>query len=223
MKKFYGWKRMRTAIQSTFPNGYTLAVSGGADSMFMLDFISQIDIPYVVAHFNHGNRGIFDDTDMKFVQEYCSIRNIPCEVGYGDAEKILKAPSLESECRDQRYSFLKSVMGKYGHDRIITGHNADDQAETVLMRMLRGASFDNLVMKEDNGIIFRPFLGLTKEQILDQCARNNIKWIEDETNKDVKHLRNWFRHEVIPLISKRCNTQVISRTAMRSNNSVVYS
>lgn len=217
MGRFKGWTNIRRDIQTAF-GSYVLAVSGGSDSMTMLDFVYNMKtVEFVVAHFNHGDRYELDDRDQKFVEDYCKERHIPIFIGHGDAEKILSARSLEMESRNQRYAFLKRVLTTMEYDRIMCGHTLSDQTETVLMRMLRGADFSDLIMKKDNGMVFRPFLDVTSEQVYENCRYRNIPWVEDETNTDTKRLRNWFRHEVLPLIATRCNPDVIGRTASKQN------
>lgn len=216
-KHFRKWGAIRQNIRESFKT-YVLAVSGGSDSMMMLDLFRRMgDVEFVVAHFNHGDRYELDDRDEKFVTEYCFKHHIPIYIGHGDGEKILKARSLEMESRIQRYTFLKKVLRDLEYDRIVCAHNANDQVEGVLMRLTRGFNIDNLTMKVDNGFVFRPFLEVTTEQVYENCRYHQIPFVEDETNLDTSRLRNWFRHVIIPQINERCPTHVVAKTAAKYN------
>ena len=211
------WTAIRKEIETRFTNGYVVAVSGGIDSMFLLDFMHRSDVKMIVCYFNHGNLDT-DDRDETFVVDYCSKLGVECVVGRGDGEKILAASSVESECRDQRYAFMTKLVVDRGFDRIITGHHLDDNLETVLLRLLRGHDFDNLHMKIDNGVVYRPLLHVKKQELIKHCIRRNIPWLEDRTNTDTTLERNWIRHDVIPMLCKRRNIDGIAKSIQRMHD-----
>ena len=180
-----------------------LAVSGGADSMYLLHEYRKVS-GIRVAHVNYHIR-TDSDQDQKLVQEYCNKYNIPFHVL---EVHPTKDTGIEEWARDVRYAFFKDLCDTYSIDTIITAHNANDQAETVLMRLLRGTGFAGLagVHKRLNKLV-RPMLHLTKEHIYSECKRLEIPYHEDSTNVDTKYLRNWFRHDYVEdsMIEPLCN------------------
>lgn len=180
-----------------------LAVSGGADSMYLLHEyrnVSGIRVAHVNYHIRHDS-----DHDQALVQEYCNKYNIPFHVL---EVQPTKDTGIEEWARDVRYAFFKDLCDTYNIETIITAHNANDQAETVLMRLFRGTGFAGLagVHKHLNKLV-RPMLHLTKEFIYSECNRLAIPYHEDSTNIDTKYLRNWFRHEYVEdyMIDPLCN------------------
>lgn len=196
------WRRIAREIDAT-AEGYVLAVSGGVDSMFMLDFFSrQCTRPYSVAHFNHGLRSEAAD-EARFVERAAAAHGVPFHLGIGDPDTMRSAPSLEAEARRQRYAFLESLLRPA--DRLVLGHHANDQLETVVMRLMRGAPHANLRMARMSGSRYRPFLDVPKETILRQAAWRKLDWMDDPSNGDLAHERNWVRHVLIPQMMERRN------------------
>lgn len=213
----YSWSKLREEIRLRHTSGYVLGISGGVDSMFLLDFVHRSDVKFVVAHFNHRSRHD-DKRDQLFVEEYCRQRNISCYTGYGDVDKIKAAGSVEDEFRRQRYGFMFSLQKDLGFDRVMTGHHLDDQVETILMRLIsHTCRHDSLSMLRDNGKVFRPLLDVPKQMLVKQCLSRGIPWMEDTTNKDTKYERNWYRHVILPEIAKRRNPHAIARKANQQN------
>lgn len=211
-------RKLREEIETRF-NGYVVAVSGGVDSMWLVDFMQQTSAPFVVAHFNHGNNPSIDDRDEAFVRQYCERRGLTLCVGRGDGSKINAAASIEQECRNQRYAYLQGLLNEHGYDRIVTAHTLDDNVENVLMRLTRGVPFDKLHMQEDNTHmrIYRPLLGVKKDDLIKWCTKNNIAWMEDPSNQDIRFERNWWRNVAIPFLRQRRNIDVIGKVAHRMN------
>lgn len=196
------WRKYIAEINQTAPS-YLLCVSGGLDSMFMLDFFRRkCERPIRVAHFNHGLRETAE-RDEQFVVQSCRDMGVQCIIGHGDAQIMRNAPSLEAEARNQRYAFFESI--KRDGDLLVTGHHANDQVETVLMRLMRGYPDDQLRMQKINGNRYKPFLDIPKDEILKQAERLELTWIEDETNDDLIHERNWVRKVLIPQMMERRN------------------
>ncbi|MBQ6430893.1 MAG: tRNA lysidine(34) synthetase TilS [Oscillospiraceae bacterium] len=179
------------------------AVSGGADSMAMLwclhSFRAELGITVSAAHFNHGIRGAEADEDEAFVRAFCEAHGIEFCAGRADVAPFAKESgmTLEEAAREKRYGFLLSLPG----DKIATAHNADDNAETVLLHLLRGSGLRGLCgIPPRRGKIVRPMLSVSREEILQFLNEENIPWREDRTNGEDDCLRNRLRHHVMPLL-----------------------
>lgn len=191
------------------------AVSGGADSMALLWAMylmrEQLDIRLSAAHFNHRLRGAESDRDEAFVREFCEGYQIPFISGSGDVTAGEKG--LEAAAREARYAFLCSLPGK-----IATAHTADDNAETVLMHLVRGTGLKGLCgIRPVNGSLIRPMLEITREEVLSFLDEYCISYVEDSSNGGDDFLRNRLRHNVMPLL-KRENPSLspnISAMALR--------
>ena len=174
------------------------AVSGGADSValtFALYLLKEkLDIRLSAAHFNHHLRGAESDRDEEFVRDFCRRYDIPLFVG-GEQVKPGKK-GLEAAARDARYAFLRSLDGK-----IATAHTADDNAETVLLHLIRGTGLKGLGgIAPVNRQVIRPMLGITRQDVEDFCAEWCVSYITDSSNETDAFLRNRIRHQVMPLL-----------------------
>ena len=184
---------------------YVLAVSGGVDSMFGLDFFSRISgIDFCVAHFDHDIRAD-SNKDFPLIQE--AVRKIPKNITiYFDKGSNI---SNEKEARDQRYDFLKKVKLDFGADYVVVFHHKDDQVETILLNLLRGRNHSKLGMKKLDTYLYRPFLDIPKETIKKMSLSREISWNEDSTNNENNYERNWLRNEIIPQLNVKRNTNAI--------------
>ena len=176
------------------PNGKCLvAVSGGADSMALLHMLK--DVPGIeVAHVNHRIRPDSME-DQKLVTEFCEQHKIPLQI-----RMLLNPPKtgIEEWARNQRYEFFTFLMELLDIPYLLTAHNANDQAETVIMKMMRGTGVKGLRgIHRNTGSIVRPLLDMTKDEIYAYCAANSVPFREDYTNKDTKYFRNKVRHEIL--------------------------
>ena len=191
------------------------AVSGGADSMALLWSMyllkEKLGIDLAAAHLNHGLRGTESDRDEAFVREFCQGYEIPlyCEkVQVTAGEK-----GLEAAAREARYTFFRTVPGK-----IATAHTADDNAETVLMRMIRGTGLKGLgAIAPVNGNLIRPMLTVTRQEVLAFLQEYHIGYVTDSSNETDTFLRNRIRHHVMPLLKQEnpCFSENVSAMAMR--------
>ena len=176
------------------------AVSGGADSMALLwgFFLlkEKLNIRLEAAHFNHNLRGEESQRDAEFVRNFCDFHDIPLHLGSGTVVPGKKG--LEAAARDARYAFLRSLGGV-----IATAHTADDNAETMLMHLLRGSGLRGLggVTPKSDGLI-RPMLDVTREQVEAFLEENYIRHITDSSNDTDAFLRNRLRHHVMPLLRR---------------------
>ncbi len=168
---------------------YVLAVSGGVDSVVMLDMLSRrSDLELIVAHFDHGIRDESHE-DRKLVSELAKKYGLPFE--YERVELGKNASEVLS--RNKRYDFLKRVAGKYDA-KLVTAHHADDVIETIVINFTRGTGWRGLAVL-DSGLA-RPMTGYTKAEIIDYAIKNNLVWHEDSTNKSDKYLRNRIRQKL---------------------------
>ena len=174
------------------------AVSGGADSMALLWAMyllkEKLQIRLAAAHFNHGLRGEESDRDETFVRDFCQ--------GYGiefvcdRAQVTAGEKGLEAAARDARYAFLQTLPGK-----IATAHTADDNAETVLMHLVRGTGLKGLGgITPVRGSLIRPMLNITRREVLAFLAEYSIPYVTDSSNSTDDFLRNRLRHHVMPLL-----------------------
>ena len=181
----------------------TVALSGGADSTALLLVLRalapELGIRLRAAHFHHGLRGTEADRDAEFCRALCLEHGIPFELGRGDAAAHAKASgkSLEDAARELRYAFLRSVSP----GKIATAHNADDNAETLLLHLIRGTGLRGLggipPVREN---VIRPLLRVERAQILDWLAVRGQAYVEDSSNALDDCRRNRLRHRVLPLL-----------------------
>ena len=174
------------------------AVSGGADSMALLFGLyllrEKMNLSLEAAHFNHGLRGTESDEDEAFVRDFCLGLDIPFHCGRGQVVPGKKG--LEAAAREARYSYLTGLGGK-----LATAHTADDNAETVLLHMLRGTGLKGLgAIAPVRGNIIRPMLSITRQQLLDFLNEYHIQYRTDSSNLGDEFLRNRLRHHVMPLL-----------------------
>lgn len=174
------------------------AVSGGADSVALLFGMyllrEKLDIDLHAAHFNHHLRSEESDGDAAFVREFCSGYGIPLE--YGEAEVKTGKKGLEAAAREARYAFLRELPGT-----VATAHTADDNAETVLMHLLRGTGLKGLGgIAPKNGSVIRPMLLVTREEVEAFLEEYHLPHREDSSNATERFLRNRLRHGVMPLL-----------------------
>ena len=176
------------------------AVSGGADSVALLFALyllkEKLQIRLSAAHFNHHLRGAESDQDQAFVEDFCSRYDIPLYKGGAAVETGPKG--LEAAARDARYGYLKTLPG-----RIATAHTADDNAETVLMHLIRGTGLKGLGgIAPKSGKLIRPMLTVTRQEVMAFLQEWNLPHVEDQSNHTDQFLRNRLRHHVMPLLNR---------------------
>ena len=180
------------------PEGkYVLAVSGGVDSMVLLDLLSILPrISLIIAHFNHSIRADSGE-DERLVTDAASRTGWPLEIGYGR----LGPKSSEETSRRARYEFLESIRTKHEATKIITAHHQDDLIETALINILRGTNRRGLSAISDNSSVLRPLLNVTKTEIIEYARRRSLAWREDSTNQSADYLRNYIRLKITPKLN----------------------
>lgn len=185
------------------------AISGGADSMALLDLLVKIkaqkNINVICTHVNHGVRKN-SIKEEAYVKNYCQIHNVVFEVlhikNYGD-------DNFHDEARQKRYAFFEKMVKKHNAKYLFTAHHADDLIETILMRLVRGSSLKGYagfeeVTNKDGYILMRPLIRINKEEIVKYCKKNKIKFVTDESNTKDKYTRNRFRKYIIKPLKKEC-------------------
>lgn len=172
---------------------YVVAVSGGVDSVVLLDMLVKKQLAYkgefVVAHFDHGIRPDSAD-DALFVRELAAAYGVQFET----RREELGAGASEERARIRRYAFLREVAERH-HAVILTAHHADDVAETIAINVRRGTGWRGLAVLDSSGIE-RPLLALQKNELLAYAATHELQWREDSTNQDDRFLRNKFRKQL---------------------------
>ena len=187
------------------------AVSGGLDSMCLLDLLNrwcrEQGAPLTAAHFNHQLRGAESDRDEAFVRDWCAAHDIPFVSGSGDVRGCAEQEglSLEEAARMLRYAFLRREAEKLGaYPNIYTAHHADDNAETILMNLIRGTGVAGLTgMAYHQDDICRPLLDVRRAELQDYAAAHGIPHVEDSTNADPNAAaRNYLRLEIMPRLGQ---------------------
>jgi len=185
-----------------------VGVSGGADSLTLLDVLVKVNCPVVVAHFNHLMRHEANE-DAQVVEKIAAKFDVPFNLGEGSVPDYAEENSLsiEEAARDMRYRFLFDQAEFHEAQAVAVAHNADDQVETVLMHLLRGAGLDGLTGMTLRSVpnpwsdiipLVRPLLGVWRSEIVAYCAEHDLAPLIDATNADTTYFRNRLRHVLIP-------------------------
>lgn len=183
-----------------------IGLSGGADSVALtcalLDLRERLGLKIAAAHLNHRIRADESDRDEEFVRDTCARLGIDLVVER--AEGLASAANLEERAREVRLAFLGRVADRAGADYVVLGHHRDDQAETVLMRLMRGAGATGMAAMSERGPgrLLRPMLAISRAEIRDYLVARSIPFVEDSTNSSPDILRNRIRAELIPMLER---------------------
>ena len=184
-----------------------LAVSGGVDSMCLAELFFRSGRPFEVLHCHFGLRGADSDADCALVSDWCRDRGIPCHVKQFDTIRYASAQgiSIEMAARDLRYAWFDQESRARGGAVVAVAHHADDNAETLILNLLRGTGLDGIRGMRPvrslpgGGFLIRPLLEFSREEIESWAAENKVPFREDKSNADTAFLRNRIRHEVMPV------------------------
>lgn len=202
------------------------AVSGGADSVCMLHILSslkkELNIEIFCAHLNHGLRGDAADSDERFVSELCKklkIKFFSKRVNVAEIATENKQ-TVEEAGRNARYKFFAEICEKHKINKTATAHNKNDNAETVLMRVLRGTGTDGLggipYVREDG--VIRPLINVSRKEIEDYCRDNALDFCTDATNADNDYTRNKIRNELLPYLAREFNVEIVESLTRLAEN-----
>jgi tRNA(Ile)-lysidine synthase len=185
-----------------------VAVSGGPDSVCLLEILIRLretlNVSLIVAHLDHGLRPGEDERETEFVETLAMRLGIPCDCERAVQLANARGTCLEERARELRYRFFEGVLSKYHAQRVALGHNKNDQAETVLMNMLRGtgsAGLSGMPPVRENCYI-RPLIRTTREEILAYVREKGLPYMTDSSNLEKKYLRNRIRMELMPMLLK---------------------
>ncbi len=192
-----------------------VAVSGGPDSTALLSLLHRLAqswrLMLTVVHCNYGLRGAESDGDEMFVSTFCKERQLPLVIHRPKLLKRRQRSSLQAAARDARYDFMKQLAREVGADRIAVGHTANDQAETVLMWLLRGTGMAGLAgmpYAREDGII-RPLLAATREDVVAYLDDEGLTYRRDSSNEKPLYHRNRIRKELLPVITRLAPAAVL--------------
>lgn len=181
-----------------------LAISGGVDSMVMLDLLAKLEYSIVVCHVNHELRTKESDDDEAFVKLCANERKLDFYLQkIGIQLKSISSGNLQDKARALRYAFFNKILNKTKADYILTAHHQDDQIETVLHNLFRGTGIQGLSgIEVKRGNLVRPLLAFSKQEILAYAKANNIAYKEDTSNRESKYARNKIRNKILPILSE---------------------
>ncbi|NDV67629.1 tRNA lysidine(34) synthetase TilS [Dysgonomonas sp. 25] len=180
-----------------------IGLSGGADSIAMLDILMRLDYDCIAAHCNFHLRGDESDRDALFVKGICEANNIPLHMVDFETEQYAagKSISIEMAARELRYQWFEKLRNEVKADYIAVAHHRDDSIETVLLNLIRGTGIRGLTgIPVRNGAIIRPLLCLSREEILAYIAERSLSYVDDHTNSEDIYTRNRIRLKVLPLL-----------------------
>ncbi|NTW49633.1 MAG: tRNA lysidine(34) synthetase TilS [Chlorobiales bacterium] len=202
-----------------------IALSGGPDSMALLSLLHTIKpvlkLQVAAVHCNFQLRARASLQDERFCREHCDKLGTPIHIKAFDTAAFAneKKLSIEEAARHLRYAYFSALAGEYGYQKIATAHHANDNAETILFNLFRGASMLGLGgIPIENGAIIRPMLYLQREEILDYLKSKSIPYRIDKSNLTVDYDRNFIRHKVIPVIEKRFEHKLLPNLQRLSQN-----
>lgn len=203
-----------------------VGVSGGPDSVCLIHILYRLKEKYnltlYAAHINHCIRGIEADKDEKYVEKLCESLGIECFILRKNIEQLAKQKGISSEMagREVRYKFFENLKKELSANKIAVAHNANDRAETILMRIIRGTGLEGLegIKPVREGYIIRPLIETKRWEVEGYCENENLKPRIDATNLETIYSRNKIRLELIPYIEKNFNKDIITSLIRFSEN-----
>ncbi len=204
------------------------AVSGGIDSVVLLDLLTLLSLEWklqiVILHVNHQLRGREANADERFVESLAKRYALRMFTAWVETKKeaARKKISIQEAARDLRYAFFLTKKAELGADAVATAHNANDNAETLLMNFFRGTGIDGIAgipLHRNGAAIVRPLLFATRQEIVAYAHERKLKFREDSSNLSDKYSRNFLRRKVIPLLEKRVNPSLVKSL---SNSAAIF-
>lgn len=211
-----------------------VGVSGGTDSISLLHMLFQLsqefDMTIHVATLNHGIRGLSAQADVSFVQQLSEQWSLPYTLGHVNVPQLAEdtGRGIEETARYARYDFLAKVAQEHGTQWVAVAHHADDQAETILMHIIRGSGLNGLrgmqivspMPRHPQLTLIRPLINIRRVALEQYCIDNQLEPRHDETNEDVNYQRNYIRHEIMPRLEK-INSNVGDALLRLSSNATI--
>lgn len=194
-----------------------VALSGGPDSVALLYILRELEtqgelVVAGAAHFNHGLRGAASDGDEAFCRELTASLGVPFELGAGDVRALasIEKRSIEDAARRMRYAFLTQAAERFRADAVAIGHSRDDQAETFLLRLLRGSGTRGLGgIRPKAGLFVRPLIDIARDTLRQYAADEGLTFRDDATNADLAVPRNRIRHELLPYLEREFSPGIV--------------
>ena len=200
-------KKVSCALRRAGVNRVVTGISGGADSTALLLALKYAGTDVVAIHCNFHLRGEESMRDQKAVEELCRKYDIPLRIVDFDVDEYRnsrKGMSVEMACRELRYEKFHEIMNEISADRIAIAHNSDDNIETLLINLFRGSGVTGLrAMLPDTGILLRPLLDVSREDIEKYLQEKGEAFVVDSTNLESDYRRNFLRNDIIPLLEGR--------------------
>lgn len=215
-------KILQTFLSNLLQNNFLIAYSGGVDSCVLLNVLAQLrqEFPEIKLKAIHIHHGLFKEADQwaEHCQKICAELKVDLQIIKVEVKRS-KGISIEEAARSARFSALAKILQE--NDVLITAHHADDQAETCLLQFLRGAGIKGLasmpsIISFAKGFLARPFLKISRADILNCAKKNNLSWIEDKSNHDLNFTRNFLRFKIMPEFKKRWPN--VNKTISRAAN-----
>lgn len=209
-------EKLQLHLNSNFPflkgKRLFLAVSGGMDSIVLLQLFHQLNYEIAVLHCNFSLRNLESDGDEEFVKHYCEDKQIPLFIQKFDTKQFAEDAkvSIQVAARKLRYDWFYEQLADENFDYILTAHHLDDSLETFLINLTRGTGLEGLTgIPAQNDKIIRPFLPFSRVEIEKYIQENNLQWREDSSNASDKYFRNKVRHAIVPVL-KELNPNLLS-------------
>ncbi|MFZ0490574.1 MAG: tRNA lysidine(34) synthetase TilS [Salegentibacter sp.] len=196
---------VKTQLPFLIDSKVLLAVSGGVDSIVLVNLCHKAKLNFAIAHCNFNLRGEESDGDEEFVSQLADNLDVEVFIENFDTERYAAehSRSIQMAARDLRYEWFDELCAAFKFDYVLTAHHANDNLETFLINLLRGTGLEGLSgIKMEMNRIIRPLLAFSRKEIEAYALENEIAWREDSSNASTKYLRNKIRHEVVPLLEE---------------------
>ncbi|MEZ4787148.1 MAG: tRNA lysidine(34) synthetase TilS [Flavobacterium haoranii] len=184
---------------------FFIAVSGGIDSMVLVDLFRKSNYKFSILHCNFQLRGEESEAETQFLRNFCRANQIYYSIRYFETEQYAKEQKLSTQlaARELRYNWFQEKLNQNNFQYLLTAHHADDNLETFLINLSRGTGLEGLTgIPAQNDYIIRPLLPFSRDEILAYAEENNLIWKEDSSNASDKYLRNKIRHQIVPILKE---------------------
>ncbi len=214
-------RSIETALKQEVPSGtgVLVALSGGRDSMVLFDALLRsrglLKVRVEALHVDHGLRPSSVD-DARFVEERCHEWGVPCLVERLGAKPV--SANMEAWARQQRYRLLREALVARDLDWVVTAHNANDVAETLLIKLLANKELTTIERRDERRRCLRPFLDISREQINEYASRFAVPYIDDPSNDDIRLVRNRVRHSLLPSLEREFDPSAVWILADRARS-----